>query len=53
MDSDRLIGMMKQIRYQLWQLMGDSFTRFKNTEEFFKLAEILQSRRQQNQIIIK
>merc|ERR1712154_255786 len=43
MDSDRLIKMMKQIRNELHTNMKDSFGRFKNTDEFNKLAEVLQS----------
>lgn len=43
MDSVRIIKMLNAIRAELWALMRDSFTRFRSTVEYRKLADILQN----------
>lgn len=38
MESSRIIKMINQIRAELWSLMRDSFTRFRNTADYRKFA---------------
>eukprot|EP01083_Nonionella_stella_P297340 1009802_1 len=42
MDNERIIKMINAIRSELWSLMRDSFTRFRSTTEYSKLADKLQ-----------
>eukprot|EP01084_Bolivina_argentea_P271764 462498_1 len=42
MESDRIIKMINAIRSELWSSMRDSFTRFRSTTEYSKLADKLQ-----------
>eukprot|EP00483_Globobulimina_turgida_P013711 UN13737 len=44
MDNIRIIKMINCIRSELWSLMRDSFTRFRSTTEYKKLAEYLQNK---------
>jgi len=40
-DSEEILKLFNNIRAELWQLMRDSFTRFRATTEYKKLAEVL------------
>jgi len=46
MDSVRIIQLINDIRAELWSLMRDSFTRFRATKDYKKMAEVLRTKKE-------